>query len=77
MLTVHGHRNKDGSFNWRDALLDAGITSALTFFTALGGMGATGIVGVREILAAGIAAGTQFFTFLALKRGLIAPPEEG
>jgi len=70
MLQIRGRNNKDGSFNWRDALTDAGIMAGLTFFTALGGLGATGAITPREILAAGIAAATQFFMVLALKRGL-------
>jgi len=70
MLTVRGNNDPDGSFNWRDALIDAGILAALTLFTALGGLGATGGIGTRELLAAGIAAGTQFFLTLAIKRGL-------
>ena len=44
--------------------------AGLTFFLSLGGLGATGIVSTREILAAGIAAATQFFTILVIKRGL-------
>ena len=70
MLSVYGRSNPDGSFNWKDALIDAGIMACLTFFTSLGGLGATGIITVREVLAAGIAAATEFFMVLAIKRGL-------
>jgi len=70
MLSVHGQRNPDGSFNWKDALIDAGIMACLTFFTALGGLGATGVISTREILAAGIGGATEFFMVLAIKRGL-------
>ena len=70
MLTRNGKNNNDGTFDWRDALLDAGIMASLTFFTALGGLGATGTVAAREILAAGIAAATELFLMLAIKRGL-------
>jgi len=70
MLSVYGHKNPDGSFNWKDALIDAGIMACLTFFTALGGLGATGVISAREILAAGIAGATEFFMVLAIKRGL-------
>jgi len=70
MLSVYGHKNPDGSFNWKDALIDAGIMACLTFFTALGGLGATGVISVREVLAAGIAGATEFFMVLAIKRGL-------
>jgi len=71
MLTIKGSRNPDRTFNWREAIIDAGIMAALTFFTSLGGMGATGIVGTRELSAAAIGACTQFFAILAIKRKLI------
>jgi len=70
VLTIRGTNNPDGSFDWKDSLIDSGIIAALTFFTSLGGLGATGMVAGREILAAGIAAATQFFMALAIKRGL-------
>ena len=75
MLTVRGNNDPDGSFDWKNALMDAGIMAALTFFTALGGLGATGAVAGRELLSAGIAAATEFFLMLAIKRGL--RPKEG
>jgi len=75
MLTIKGQNNSDGSFDWRNAFLDAGIMAALTFFTALGGLGATGAIAGREVLAAGIAAATEFFLTLAIKRGLREKPE--
>ena len=76
MLTIKGKNHEDGSFNWKDALIDAAILAMLTFFTSLGGLGATGMITAREILAAGIAAATQFFMTLAIKRGLREKPEE-
>lgn len=62
--------NPNGSFDWQNSLIDAGILSVLTFFTTLGGLGATGQVGARELIASGIAGAIQFFTILAIKRGL-------
>jgi len=44
--------------------------AGLTFFTALGGLGATGALGAREYLAAAVAGAIQFFSILAIKRGL-------
>ena len=70
VLSVKGKNNRDGNFNWHDAVVDALIMAGLTFFTALGGLGATGALMGREVLAAGIAAGTQFCLTLAIKRGL-------
>ena len=76
MLCVKGKNNDDGSFNWRDAVLDAGIMAALTFFTSLGGTAAASVPTVSGVLAAGIAACTEFFLVLAIKRGL-REKEEG
>ena len=76
MLSIHGKNHSDGSFNWKDALIDAGILALLTFFTSLGGLSATGVISAREVVAAGIAAATQFFMTLAIKRGLREKPKE-
>jgi len=70
VLTLRGRNNEGGSFDWNDTLIDAGIMAGLTFFTSLGGLGLTGAIGLREVLAAGVAAATQFFSILAIKRGL-------
>ena len=70
MLDRNGQNNSDGEFDWKNAILDASIMGGLTFFTALGGLGTTGSVGIREVLAASIAASTQFFLAIAIKRGL-------
>lgn len=58
-------------FNWADALIDSGIMSALTFFTALGGMHLVTLPTGPSAVAAGIAAATEFFIILAMKRGLM------
>lgn len=70
MLTVRGTNNENGSFDWHSNLVDAAIMAALTFFAALGGLGATGLIAEREAIAAAIAAATEFFLMLAIKRGL-------
>ena len=70
VLSVKGQNSNNGSFDWRDALLDSGIMAGLTFFTSLGGLGLTGGIVTRDLIAAGIAAATQFFIVLAIKRGL-------
>lgn len=62
-------------FDWENALIDAIITSAITFFTALGGGAVAGGSGMHVIETATVAALSQFFIFLALKRGLIQPKE--
>jgi len=62
-------------FDWRNALIDASITSGVTFFSALGGSAVAGLNGVPGLKAAIIAAFAQFFIFLALKRGIVQPKE--
>jgi hypothetical protein len=58
-----------------NALIDAAITSAVTFFSALGGGAIAGLNSINMVESASIAAFSQFFIFLALKRGLIQPKE--
>lgn len=70
MLTVRGTNNSNGDFDWPSNLIDALIMAALTFFAALGGLGATGILSEREFIAALIAAASEFCLMLAIKRGL-------
>ena len=67
---MHGYNRPDGSFNWKEAAIDASVSAGLTFFTSLGGTTATGIPTQAALLAAGIAACTQFFLVLAIKRGI-------
>lgn len=62
-------------FDWENALIDAAITSAVTFFSALGGGAVAGINNITLIESATVAALSQFFVFLALKRGLIQRKE--
>lgn len=70
MLSVRGKNNENGSFDWKNAVIDAGIMAGLTFFTSVGGMSAVNIPTEQGAIAAGIAAATQFFLVLAIKRGL-------
>ena len=70
MLERNGKNNSDGSFDWRDAVMDAGIMSGLTFFSSLGGFSAVGVPTQQVLVGACISAGAQFFFTLAIKRGL-------
>jgi hypothetical protein len=58
-------------FDWENALIDAAITSAVTFFSTMGGGAVAGIQNITIVESAAVAALSQFFIFLALKRGLI------
>jgi len=70
VLSRQGKNNENGSFDWSDALVDAGIMAGSTFFTALGAMMAAGRISPYEVAVCGVAAGGQFFVWLAIKRGL-------
>jgi hypothetical protein len=62
-------------FDWENALIDAAIISAVTFFSALGGGAVAGLGSHPSLEAATVAALTQFFVFLALKRGIVPAKE--
>ena len=63
-------------FDWENALIDAAIISGVTFFSALGGSAVAGLDSIPGIKAAVVAAFTQFFVFLALKRGIVQQKEK-
>ena len=62
-------------FDWENAFIDASIISAVTFFSTMGGGAVAEINFLHTIEAATVAALSQFFVFLALKRGLIQQQE--
>ena len=70
MLERNGKNNSDGTFDWKDSVIDAGIMAGLTFFTSLGGFSAIGVPEGQVLVGACISAGAQFFLALAIKRGL-------
>ena len=72
VLNRNGKNSDNGSFDWEDAVIDAAIMAGSSFFAVLIGLGAVGLLEnpTTGLLAAGIAAGAQFFAILAIKRGL-------
>lgn len=70
VLSRNGQNNEDGSFDWRNALADAGVSAGLSFFATLGATMLTGVGTTHAATIAAIAAGSQFFATLATKRGL-------
>ena len=72
VLNRAGKNNDDSSFDWEDAVIDAAIMAGSSFFMVLVGLGAVGLLENPKValLAAGIAAGAQFFAILAIKRRL-------
>jgi len=75
MLTIRGKNNADGSFDWSDALIDAGIYAGSGFFNALLVAVADGNLLPFELIVAGITAGGLFFGFLGLKRKITKQPK--
>ena len=72
MLSRNSKNNSDGSFDWADAVLDAGVSAGLTFFVTLGGLAITDLLkSPLGWVTAFIAAGGQFFATLSIKRGLV------
>ena len=71
-MTVSGKVKENGDFDWDDALIDAGIVACLGFFSTIGALGVSGVLEspTQCLLSGLISAGIQFFTYLALKRGL-------
>ncbi len=65
----------ESKFDWSNALVDAAIISAVTFFSTLGGGSVAGLEGLSALKAASVAASAQFFIFLALKRGIVQSRE--
>lgn len=74
-LSRNGQTNGEGNFDWSDAFADASVMAGSSFMSTLAGLGATGLLGNPQmaVCACIISAGCQFFTILALKRGLIKP----
>jgi len=74
-LSVRGNtytdENGDKRFDWRNALIDAGIIAALTFFSTLAGTKTASLPDITCLYSAFISAAVQFFTILAMKRGII------
>ena len=68
---------KDPPNGIRDQLINAAIMGLLGFFTALVGIGATGLLADWKIgtAAAMISAGFEFALSLAIQRGLYKKPE--
>lgn len=57
-------------FDWGDALADSGILAGLSFFTTMGATHLVGVPTLEAVLAGAIAGSIEFFTLMAIKRGL-------
>lgn len=71
VLSVKGKNNSNGSFNWADALVDAGISAGISASTSGLSMVATGVIytSAGQLTLAFTVLG-QFLGFLAVKRKL-------
>jgi len=63
---------KDPPDGWKDQLINSGVMAGIAFFATLASISAAGIRAApgTSALAACIAAGLNFFTSLAIQRGL-------
>lgn len=68
MLTVKGKNNEDGSFDWSDALIDAGIYAGSSFFTGLGALFSQGALTASGFGVVACAAMVEFLGILVAKR---------
>jgi len=72
LLSRNGKNNEDGSFDWRDAVIDAAITAGITACTSGVAMIATGTLFTTAGLCTfAFTVLGQFFGFLAVKRKLV------
>jgi len=71
----NGGKNENGSRDYKTALVDAGIVAGFTFFSTLGGLGATGLLANPLVgcLAAGISTGIAFFSSLIASLSIKKP----
>ena len=74
-LSVKGNtytdENGNKRFDWKNALIDAAIIAALTFFSTLAGTKTASLPDITCLYSAFIAAMVQFFSMLAIKRGIV------
>jgi|GEM_PF-1320591 hypothetical protein len=70
-LSLQGHRDSKGKFDWASAVLDAGIISGITFFTGLGTLASSCAITPDSLCVLLSAVGAEFMGILATKRGLV------
>ncbi len=70
-LSVQGHRDSKGKFDWASAVLDAAIISGITFFTGLGTLASSAAISPNSLCILLSAVGAEFLGILATKRGLV------
>ena len=70
-LSVRGVRDREGRFDWANAVFDAGIISGMSFFTGLGALAAGDAINPISVCVLVSAVGGEFLSILAAKRRLI------
>jgi hypothetical protein len=70
-LSMRGHNNRQGKFDWTSAVLDASIISGITFFTGLGTLASSYAITPESLCVLLSAVGAEFLGILATKRGLV------
>jgi hypothetical protein len=59
-LSMRGHRDKQGKFDWTSAVLDALIISGITFFTGLGTLASSTAISPESLCVLLSAVGAEF-----------------
>jgi hypothetical protein len=70
-LSMRGHRDKQGKFDWTSAVMDAAIISGITFFTGGGTLASSSAITTNSLCVLLSAVGAEFLGILATKRGLV------
>jgi len=70
-LSMRGHRDKQGKFDWASAVLDALIISGITFFTGLGTLASSAAISSTSLCVLLSAVGAEFLGILATNRGIV------
>ncbi len=70
-LSMRGHCDKQGKFDWTSAVMDAAIISGITFFTGLGTLASSYAITSNSLCVLLSAVGAEFLGILATKRGLV------
>ncbi len=65
-LSMRGHKDKQGKFDWASAVLDASIISGITFFTGLGNLASSAAISPTSFCVLLSAVGAEFQLVLQL-----------
>lgn len=73
-LSMRGHRDNQGKFDWTSAILDAAIISGITFFTGLGTLASSAAISPLSLCVLLSAVGAEFLGILVAPNVLCTRP---